>query len=463
MSRARPLWTVVAVLALAGCSTKFSDQSASTTPLDASINEVQFRVTDAYRAQPPDCVAILPFTVKTSEVSDISPEDAADIRKSFFAHLSTQSKREIRLERVDHTFAEVGGDIPKLGESLKCGAVITGEVTHHGTTFLGIYSRVSVGMTVKMTRASDGTVLWEAQHVAMSHGGSVPLDPVGAAMGLASAVNNAASDDTMLRVVDDLTRRLVATVPDDKVVPLDDPGATAPKAAPPDPTTIDGFLAMVAAKPPAEQRTLLIQAVSQNRFVGSEGQRAVDALLALAPTDAEAQTAVGTWRLAGGDLHGAMGAADQAVFLDPKQAAAHYVRARVLLLGHDAVQAEPAILKAVALDQKNPRYLDALGAVSAARGANQRALAAYSMAIQQQPADGFAWYNSAIIHFNAGNTRDAADAFYAAGLAYIKAGDAIHAEKAINDLKDLQKNGASVDADITTLENALAGLARRKS
>ena len=90
-------------------------------------------------------------------------------------------------------------------------------------------------------------------------------------------------------------------------------------------------------------------------------------------------------------------------------------------------------------------------------------MAAYSMAITTDSADGFAWYNSAVIHFNAGHPTEAADAFYGAGLAYLKTGDYAKAEHALTDLKDIAKSGIPVQAKIRTIEGALTDLTRRKT
>ena len=90
-------------------------------------------------------------------------------------------------------------------------------------------------------------------------------------------------------------------------------------------------------------------------------------------------------------------------------------------------------------------------------------LAAYGMAIELDKANGFAWYNSAVIHFNTGNPTEAADAFYGAGLAYLKTRDYAKAERALTDLKDIAKSGIPVQTKVRTIEDALSDLSRRKT
>jgi len=406
----KPAGAVALVLTLAACGPTYVNKGDGESGW-LGMNEVEFQVHDAYQAAPPDCVAVLPLTIKTPSQPMASPEDAAKVRLSLYAHLATQSKRGVRLERVDHLLAEVKGDRKALAERTRCGAVMEGEVTEYGSTFLALYSRVAVGLDLRMIRVADGAVLWEGRHTAVSHGGSLPLDPVGVAMGIADAASNI-RDEQILRVTDDLARRLVFTIPDNRVVALDDPVAEAPRPPP-----------------------------------------------AAGPDD----VALAEKLLAEGDHAGALAAADRALAVNPDRSDAWFVKGRILMLDQDYSQAEPAILKAVALDRGNARYLNALGAVNAASGATDRALAAYDMAIELDRSNGFAWYNSGVLHFNAGNPAAAADSFYGAGLAYLKTGDAAKAERALTDLRDVAKSGIPVRTRVKTLEDALSDLTRRKT
>ena len=415
MTLPRP-WPVLAVLAaLAGCATPSYVNKGEGETGWLGTNEVVFQVNDAFKAAPPDCVAILPFTVKVPSQPMATPEEAAKVRLSLYAHLATQSKRSVRLERIDHVLEEVKGDRKALAERIKCSTLMEGEVNEYGTTFLALYSRVAVGLDLRMIRAADGVVLWEGHHTAASHGGSVPIDPVGIAMAVVDATSNIRGEQ-ILRVTDDVTRRLVSTIPDDTVIALDDP--------------VDEPAKPVPSPPPAKPRDEL---------------------------------AVGEELLAKGDHAGALAAADRAIAADPNRADAWFLKGRVLMLDRDFAKAEPSILKAVALDRGNAKFLNALGAVNAARGANDRALAAYDMAIDLDRADGFAWYNSAVIHFNAGNMAEAAESYYGAGLAYLKIGDFAKAERALADLKDLARSGIPVQPKIKTIEDALSDLSRRKT
>lgn len=412
MTARRTLPASLVLIAVAGCaSPSYVDKGRGETGW-LGINEVAFQVYPAYQTTMPDCVAILPLAVAEPSQPTATPEDAARIRLSIYAHLATQSKREIRLERVDHVLAEVKGDRKALGERLGCAALIEGEVIEYGSVFLGVYSRVAVGAKLRMVRATDGALLWEGSHSAASHGGNVPLDPVGIAMAVAAAAGNL-RDEQILRVTDDLARRLTSTIPDNWPIALDDPAGDRALRKP--------------AAPPLDDVTS------------------------------------GEALLVGGDHAGALAAAERAVAADPGRAEAWFLKGRVLLLERDYKGAEPAILKAVALDGGNVTHLNALGAVNAERGALDRALAAYRMAVSRDPDDGFAWYNAAIIHFNTGNAPAAADAFTRAARAYVATGDYAKAERALADLRDLAWVGEPVPSRIKAIESSLSDVSRRKT
>jgi len=419
MNAAHTLPAAFIMAALAGCASPSYVNKAKEEPSGLGMNQVVFQVYDAYSTTPPDCAAILPLKIKFG--TQIKEEDAAKVRLSLYAHLSTQSKRNVRLERIDHVLAEVKDDRKALGEQIKCSVVIEGEISEYDSTFYGVYSRVAVAVDLKMTRVSDGVVLWEGHHAAVSHGGSVPLDPVGLAMGVVDAATNI-RDEQLLRVTDDLARRLISTIPDNKVVALEDPVSEPLK---------------VLAPPPAAQ-----------------------AETPPVPVD---DLAAGEKLLADGDNAGALAAAERAIAADPDRSGAWFLKGRVLMLDKDYGGAEPAILKAVALDSGNSKFLNALGAVNAQKGASDRALAAYRMAIAADSGDGFAWYNSGVLHFNAGRPIEAADSFYGAGLAYLKAGDYAKAERALADLKDINNSGIPVRTKVKAIEEALSDLSRRKS
>lgn len=424
--RAAPAALVLAALA-AGCGgPAYVDKADGRADPGELRPDVVFHVHDAYRQAPPPCVALLPFE-GPAEGNAVTPDKVESVRRAVYAHLAPQGKRDIELVRVEFVLGKLApeqrSDLALVGERLGCGALIRGRVTELGSQYYGVYSRVGIGAELTMVRTADAALLWEGSHIAVSHGGSLPLSPVGLAMGILEAARNV-EEEQMLRGIDDLARRLVATIPDDAIAALEDPAAAPSpvRAAPAEP-----------APPP----------------------------LPPAPTPTAAGYRDSAERLmAAGDYQGAMGEADAATALDGRNAEAHFLRARALIKLGQAEQAEPAIIEAIALDGREPRYLNALGYLNAAAGKPERALAAYRMATEMDPSNGFAWYNSGVILFNQSDDAGAAEAFYGAGLAYLKAGNYGQAGKALSDLREVAGHGLDLRREIDTLQGALADLGR---
>jgi len=196
-----------------------SDAGKSGEVSVTGINSVHFKFAPEFHQQPPKCVAVLPLKVEEgndlfseSEVK-IDEQALINLRRALYSHLSPYPYRDVELGFVDKKIAQYGQrpeGYNRLGKALSCDTLLVGEVFDYDTQFFGVYSQTSVGVKLKLLRASDNKVLWQGRHVAASHGGSIPLTPVDIAMGLYSATNNI-SDEQIVRVGDDLFRRLLVT------------------------------------------------------------------------------------------------------------------------------------------------------------------------------------------------------------------------------------------------------------
>ena len=429
--------------------------------------DVVFQVYDGYNNDPPNCVAILPFKTPqdgASKAEAITLDQTETVRRAFYAHLSPQGKRDVEIPRVDFVVSQIS-DVDKnnpevVGGRLGCDAVVIGEVTEYGSSYFGIYSKVAVGADLKMIRVKDGSLLWEGKHIAVSHGGEVPFSPIGLAMGLIKASMNL-EEEQLFRVIDDLARRLVTTIPDNRMAVLDEPFTTvqiAIRKKPKDAKTVDEFLEALEGKSEERQKLAFNEAINATRF-GDQGTRSLHQILVdRAPDDPEAHSRFARYLVDQGDYAGALKSAKQSLVLNDEDHGMHFLTARILIKLGNLKGADKAIVKAVALDDSQPKYLNGLGYVNSLRGKHERALAAYRMAVDRDPTNGFAYYNMGVTLFNEGDTDEAANAFYGAGLAYLKTKRYGQAEKALADLKDLTSQGVDVSEEIKTLEEALKAL-----
>ena len=433
------------------------------------FSTVVFHVYEDYNADPPDCVAVLPFETPEegeSTADGISLDQTESVRRAFYAHLSPQGKRDVEIPRVDFVLGQMEeterNDFALVGDKLGCATLVLGEVTEYGSINLGVYSRLSVGADLRMIRAADGRLLWEGQHVARSHGGDIPLSPIGLAMGFIKAASNL-NEEQVFRVIDDLARRLVKTIPDNLIAVLDEPLSpvlVATRKPPRKPESAEELITSLAGKPRDVQKTALLEAIDARRFDDKGTRRLHEALIKLAPDDPSGPSLYARYLVDRGDYTGALGYADKSLSLNDGDHGLHFLKARILIKLDDLDGADSAIVRAVALDDSRADYFNALGYLNSLRGNDERALAAYRMSLDRDPTNGFAFYNTGVTLFNQGELEGAAEHFYGAGLAYLKTGNYGQAEKATADLKDLASRGIDVNEEIKVLEEALEALTK---
>ena len=458
--------TIVAFSFVVGCTgPSFVDKAnGDETATNTFSDRVLFHVHDAYKEKPPGCVAILPFETPNGSESNsknISLDQTQTVRRALYAHLSPQGKRDVEIPRVDFVISQLSvADLDNyavIGEQLGCDAVIAGNITEYGSNYFGIYSKVAVGADLKMFRAVNGTLLWEGEHVATSHGGEIPFSPFGLAAGIVKAATNL-NEEQILRVVDDLTRRLVSTIPDNRIAILEEPLSPiqlAVRKKPADAKTAKEFLAALKDTPREGQEAAMSAAIDAGHFKDGGNRELYEALIALAPDNAEPHARYARYLVDQGDYQSALRRLDTSLDLNSRVPDTHFVKARTLIKLNDLKGADEAIIEAISLDSSNPKYFNALGYVNSLSGNTDRALAAYRMTLNRDPANGFAYYNIGVILLDQGDPENAADAFYGAGLAYLKTGYYGQANKVLLDLKDLASQGGDLNEEIQTLENAL--------
>lgn len=205
---------------------------------EAVLNPVHFKRSDSFKTSPPHCIAVLPLhnglgekVVKDEVVTDskvpkveleLNDKALEQLRWNLYAHLAPYPYRDIELEKVNEAVLSFGNDSSSyadIASKLKCDALLLGEIIDYRSDHFGLYSQVSIGIRMQLIRASNNEMLWQGHHIAKSQGGNVPLTPIGIVVGIYSATENV-SDEQLVRVEDDLFRRLLSTW--DTTAPLQD-------------------------------------------------------------------------------------------------------------------------------------------------------------------------------------------------------------------------------------------------
>jgi len=128
-------------------------------------------------------IAILPFTNET-KVEGLNQL----VRESFYKHFSIRNFYDDEIEEIDEiikmledTEGKNFHKIPpeKLGEFLRCDALVYGKVKRFKRIFLLIYSQMLIEAEIRIVETQSGKELWKHSLAKRFHEGGVPTGPFG--------------------------------------------------------------------------------------------------------------------------------------------------------------------------------------------------------------------------------------------------------------------------------------------
>ena len=151
-------------------------------------------------------------------------------------------------------------------------------------------------------------------------------------------------------------------------------------------------------------------------------------------------------RVRRGDYEGALELYQQATAVAPADADSWFEQGRLQSRLNQIEEADQSIVQAIAHNPDRDDYYAALGYLNSIRGDSARARAAYQMALDRNPENGFAWYNLAVTDYNAGQFRSATDSFHNAGQFYLRQGRLDRVEQVLSDLRDIHAESRSRSA-----------------
>jgi len=136
-----------------------------------------------YGSNSPKVIAILPFSNET-EVEGLNQL----VRESFYEYFSVRSFHDVEIEEIDTTIEILeeteGKDFhkiqpKKLGEFLRCDALVYGKVKRFKRIFLLIYAQTLIEIEIRILEAQSGKELWKYSLTERFHEGGVPTGPFG--------------------------------------------------------------------------------------------------------------------------------------------------------------------------------------------------------------------------------------------------------------------------------------------
>jgi hypothetical protein len=166
---------------------------------------------------------------------------------------------------------------------------VYGEVVEAGWLYLGVYSQLTRGGTVRLIDAANGNSLVEASYTTNLHAGGVPFSPLGVVPASILAFRNV-MDGQLEKATDDLGRHLVEFIPDlavtvqtkpqpaahmlASVAAISDPPAQAEAANKPGVATLEVATAAPSASGTTVDKSQYRLQVASFRYSG-EAERAV--------------------------------------------------------------------------------------------------------------------------------------------------------------------------------------------
>ena len=201
---------IASLLLITGCETINADGSAYQKTRLSMDGVLHFSVIEPNHSEIPDCVAVLPFT--TSE--DLPNNILKSFRASVAGKVATLRFRDVELDAIDATVLKFGlEDSAKISQELSCDGLIYGEIISTQRIYAGVFSHISIRAKLHMIDAANGSLIWKSEHTSNRNGGNLPMSIPSAITGVFSAISNF-SDETLLSLVDDLSRNLILTLPE---------------------------------------------------------------------------------------------------------------------------------------------------------------------------------------------------------------------------------------------------------
>ena len=209
---------IVLIIGLSACNTTqvapYQHRASSDTNNSPYARVVEVDIDPQYFVERPDCVLLLPIA------SSAGPEPLFDLLEQYLAlHLRFRFDSVIqtteRVRRMTRVNIEPGypDHWPKIGESPACGYEIAFRLIHARADFALVWAQLSLGIEARLTRISDGHVLWIARHTATRSDGGIAISPFGVVSSAVEATALVSDGDQLVSLAADVTRRVVATLP----------------------------------------------------------------------------------------------------------------------------------------------------------------------------------------------------------------------------------------------------------
>ncbi len=365
-----------------------------------------YLIYEDFNRETPNCIIVLPFEIENKDRVNIKNINIKEmLRHTTYAHLSPLQYRDIEISKVDY-FYDLDNSIESLTSNLNCEYFMTGKIIRFNEMDLKIYSNISV--EVKLALFKNKTILWHGNHRVDTHGGSIPLSPIGVAFGLADAARNLDSSQ-YARVSDELIRKLIATLPDnDKLQYAYSIEEESSQTLLSSNYIIEKKESVISDNENYSNKSLeKLISLSKDQISFEEKIKIFDEIAIRKPNDILLINDYNQFLFDNKKYKFAQERINIQITNNLYNKQTYFLKGRLHLTLNELELAEQSFIKAIAIDEKDALSMNALGYVYSLNNKIFKAEAAYKMAISIDSENIFSHLNLGVLKINQGNYQEA--------------------------------------------------------
>jgi len=450
------LLLIIFLLFNEGCATRYVDRDIEkTAPSDLIGDVVVFKSSEEFKANPPVCLGVLPLvaTKKEYEPTDI-------LRKALHAYLAPSGIKLVPLQRIDQqinpSLSEFN-NLKNVSNASGCDTLITGEVIERQSTFLGVYSEVKIGASIRITRVSTGSVIWRGKHTTVVRNGGIPFNPISIIGGTISASMNL-RDEQITRTTNDLARRLITAIPNLKYTDVDNDllPKTLSASVVDSPLSVHAYIASIENQPLVDLLQELSRSLSDPRWDDPKDRLVLsEFLLKKDPNSQIGMFSNSTARLELNQPNESLSMTNRLLLIDNKSPETHFLKGRALLQLDQPAEAADSILKAAGAETPKATYFTALGLAYNQMGNHELALASLTRSLKIDPDRSYVLLQQGIAYIGIGDESEASNVLKKSMVLSIINKDHRNASRALSVFKSMNLAEQISPEDLVALETKI--------
>jgi len=220
------LLIIAAILSVAsGClNTTYSSKNEPKASLLAVERRVNFHITRAFYRAPPKCVTIvMHYKGGLTDVHRAVEDSVERHLATKFAKVHSASSARSMAVRVALDLNNPS-DRKIFSRKIRCKAFADIRIDKVSEKYLVLWANKSVSVSLRITRAKSGDLLWRAHHRASRGDGGLPISLISLPLSIARAGRIKGDREIFYSIVDDAIRRMMSTLPNTRRVTINSRG-----------------------------------------------------------------------------------------------------------------------------------------------------------------------------------------------------------------------------------------------